>query len=374
VDLERLYLVERLSAMKIANAYNLHYKSQKVAESTILYYLNRNGIKRRDPAELARKVNETIVDEWVARYRAGESLKQIAGGDVSPVTVWNHLRLRGLSLRNKVEAQIQAVTKHERRPFAGDVVERAYLMGLRFGDLDAVKHGRAVRLRVSTTHPAMAELFESLFSSYGLVHRYPRRAKLTKYEWTLECDLDDTFQFLLQKVGLNELGRMTKQEFLGFLAGFFDAEGSIYYHKKDGWGGFEWTLANTDRQILVLIGAKLRRLSLHPKLWENRSARKGIMGSPGFTSPAPLWRLGVWRFREVKSLLLQVPLRHREKLARARVSALLEYRAGGDDRQAVLEKWESMRNQFKDEVSDFIRNAREELESRRENQLKESPI
>lgn len=37
-------------------------------------------------------------------------------------------------------------------------------MGLRYGDFDAVRHGRAVRIRVSTTHPAMAELFDSLLS------------------------------------------------------------------------------------------------------------------------------------------------------------------------------------------------------------------
>ena len=62
------------------------------------------------------------------------------------MTVWNHLRARGEKLRDKVEAQIQAVTRHEKRLFSGDRIERAYLMGLRYGDLDAVRHGRAIRL------------------------------------------------------------------------------------------------------------------------------------------------------------------------------------------------------------------------------------
>ena len=49
-----------------------------MAESTVLYHLKRNGIRRRDAAELARKVTAAMEDEWVKRYQAGESLKKIA--------------------------------------------------------------------------------------------------------------------------------------------------------------------------------------------------------------------------------------------------------------------------------------------------------
>jgi hypothetical protein len=92
-DLERLYLVEKLSAAKISERYGLigRYKTPKVAESTVLYHLKKSGIARRDPAEHIRKVTEQMEDEWVRRYEAGESLKDIAGGQVGPVTVWNHL-------------------------------------------------------------------------------------------------------------------------------------------------------------------------------------------------------------------------------------------------------------------------------------------
>ena len=65
-DLERLYSGEKLSAAKIAEAYGLKYRSPKVAESTILYHLKKNGIQRRDRAEHIRKVTEEMVDGWVA--------------------------------------------------------------------------------------------------------------------------------------------------------------------------------------------------------------------------------------------------------------------------------------------------------------------
>src|SRR5580658_9094520 len=115
-DLERMYVGERLSAMKISNLYGLNYPNPKSGEAMILYHLKRQGISRRDCAEHVRKVTEEMVEGWVKRYEAGESLKQIAANEFSPVTVFLHLRKRGLQLRDKVEAQIEAVTKHARKP------------------------------------------------------------------------------------------------------------------------------------------------------------------------------------------------------------------------------------------------------------------
>lgn len=181
-DLKRLYLDQKLSASKMASVYGLKYASAKTAESTILYHLKRNGISRRDPAAHIRKVTGTMVDEWVVRYRKGESLKQIAGDAVDAVTVYNHLHKRGIQLRDKVEAQIEAVTKHKRIPFAGDMKERVYLVGLTIGDFYIQRHGRAIRARVSTTHPKMAELFRDLFSPHGPVYEYPKENTVTGYE------------------------------------------------------------------------------------------------------------------------------------------------------------------------------------------------
>jgi hypothetical protein len=196
-DLERMYLVERLSAAKIAMAYGLKYRSPKVAESTVLHQLKKNGIARRDRAEHVRKVTSAMVDEWVRRYEGGESLKRIAGEQYSSVSVMLHLEKRGVDRREKVEAQIRAVTKHEKRPFVGGLLERAYLIGFRYGDLHVVRHGRAVRARVSTTHPAMVQLFFDLFGKYGPIYKYPSRSSLTEFEWSLDCDLDPSFEFML---------------------------------------------------------------------------------------------------------------------------------------------------------------------------------
>ncbi|HXW37596.1 MAG TPA: hypothetical protein VEJ36_06835, partial [Nitrososphaerales archaeon] len=125
-DLEELYVRQRLSAAKIAERYGLRYASPKTAESTILYHLKRAGIARRDAAEHIRTVTPEMVDEWVRRYGAGESLKDISGSLVSPATVFNHLRRRGVELRDKVDAQIVKVTKFQKSAFNGEEAERMY--------------------------------------------------------------------------------------------------------------------------------------------------------------------------------------------------------------------------------------------------------
>ena len=366
-DLERLYSVERLSAAKIADVYGVTpmYKSPKVAESTILYHLKRNGIQRRDSAEHVRKVTEKMVDDWVAKYQAGLSLKQIAGDAVDPVTVWNHLKARGLTLRDKVEAQIQAVTKYERRPFGGDRIERAYLMGLRYGDLHVVRHGRATRVRVSTTHPALANLFESLFSPYGHVHWYPRKAKLTGYEWSLECDLDKSFDFLLEKLNPMEVDSLRSNEFKAFLAGFFDAEGSIFLHEKSAGKTPEIAIRNTDVALLRKIEQRIRDMRISSKLtWGEQDP-----GRLGGNARGEIWTLSIWRFVSVRHLLELLPLRHQEKVAKSRIAVLFDAPSSSPRSAALEQEWERLACAIDESRNGFVRKAEAALRGEASNTL-----
>ncbi len=346
--------------MKIAKVYDLHYNNPKVAESTILYHLKRNGIRRRDAATHVRKVTKAMVDEWVRRYQAGESLKQIAEGNLSPVTVYLHLHKQGFQLRDKVEAQIKAVTKYERKPFQGDNIEKAYLMGLRYGDLNAVRHGRAIRVRVSTTHPAMADLFESVFSPYGYVHRYPREAKLVGYEWSLECDLGQSFEFLLMRATSEELETFSEQEFVGFLAGIFDAEGSFHLHRKTRWYDPEVCFSNGDSDLLESLKARLVGLGYHCSLvWRKQQQdRNGVSGG------SLMGRVEILRFREAQRLARLIPIRHAEKTKRRKLLLALEFGSPSEERIETAIKWRELSQQIRLEVHSFIESAEIQLLSR----------
>jgi hypothetical protein len=349
-DLERLYVEEHLSAMKISDRYGLIYPNPKSGETLILYHLKRHGISRRDAAEHIRKVTEEMVDVWVKRYNAGDSLKKVAGEEVSPVTVFNHLRKRGLQLRDKVEAQIIAVSIHEKSHFSGDPLEKAYMRGYARGDLWITTHGRAVRARTATTHPAMLELFTNLFSPYGPVYEYPRNAKLTGFEWSIDADLDESFDFLLIA---EEDYYADKAIFLSFLAGFFDAEGSIVYHKKRWGGGFEVNMTNMDLPLLQKITAKLVEFGFHPILNKKTyDPTKRKIAGPGW-----IWRLELVRYEDINKLLRCMPLRHREKVLKTAIAIKLPYRASIPERAEVIEQWEVLLQKIEDEVRGSIRAA-----------------
>ena len=352
-DLQRLYVERHLSAMRIANVYGLKYASPKTAESTVLYHLKRNGIVRRDAADHVRKVSPAMVDEWIRRYQNGESLKRIAGKEVDAVTVWNHLKARGIILRDKVEAQIKAVSKYDRRPFDGNEVERAYLTGLRYGDLNVVRHGRAIRVRVSTTHPAMAELFEALFSPYGHVFRYPRRAELTGFEWSLECDLDHGFGFLLEKARIDAIDSLSAMEFFAFLAGFFDAEGSIYLHWKSSRFSPELSLSNTDDPLLRCINERLVGVGISPNLRQDRQ-REGRIGG---TSASTIWKVKIWRFEDVKRLLVVLGFKHSEKLEKKRLALGLTQPPMTSTNLEIWKKWDDLGREIRRGCQEFIRRA-----------------
>jgi len=356
-DLERLYLGEKLSAAGIAEVYGLKYKSPKVAESTVLYQLKRNGIRRRDPAEHIRKVTDEMVDEWVRRYESGESLKRIAGSAVSPVTVWSHLKGRSIELRDKVQAQIQAVSKYERKPFQGGNIEKAYLMGLRYGDLNAVRHGRAIRVRVSTTHPAMAKLFQTLFAPYGFVHSYPRKANLTGFEWTLEADLDQSFEFLLEKASMQELQGFSSLEFKSFLAGLFDAEGTLYLHRKRFGKSFEFCINSGDEILLEFIRDRLYGADFHPIIDSRIQDPERL----GYHKEGRMLRLSLFRKTEVCRILQEVRLRHSEKLIKAVLITQEACLNQGPVGEETVRKWVDLTHSIKQERDEFVKEAQQRL-------------
>ncbi len=303
-DLHRLYVDERLSASKIAKVYGRKYASPKTAESTILYHLKKNGISRRDPAAHVRKVTETMVDGWVARYQKGESLKQIAGDDLTPVTVYNHLRKRGVELRDKVEAQISAVRRFEKTSFDGDATEKAYLLGFTRGDLAVSRHGRAIRVKTSSTHPGMIDLVLSLILPHGPARVYPQFSERTGYEWTVEGELDSTFEFLFTEKDIPPSLGAPREVLLAYLAGLFDSEGSVWLAEGRSFAP-RVSFTNKDSSMLDWIEDALTVMGFHS--WRSSPDKNHTQ------------QTHLWRNREILVLLRMLPLRHPEKKAKARL-------------------------------------------------------
>jgi LAGLIDADG-like domain len=341
-DLQHLYVEQKLSAAKIARAYGVTYSSDKTAESTILYHLKKNGISRRDAAAHVRKVTDSMVDEWIDRYQKGESLKQIAGSSIDPVTVFNHLHKRGIRLRDKVEAQIKAVKKFEKSSFDGDAVEKAYMLGLVRGDLAVARHGRAIRVKTSSTHPAMMELVLSLVAPYGPTRVYPRFSKMVGYEWTVEGELDQSFEFLFSEKDVPPTESAADEMILGYLAGLFDAEGSIWMRKGRPFAP-RLSFTNKDASMLDWVESQLTRLGLH----HSRSLpdKKGVLHTR------------LWRNDDVLRVLRYLPLKHPEKKAKTRLII-----NGERNRTGLARKWECLLAHIDEDILEFVRLAKSESE------------
>ncbi len=405
-DLRRLYVEERLSAAKIALAYGRKTANRRSAAELVMYYLKKYGIERRDRVEELRKQTKSTVDAWSARYPYDESashdmsaeegavlellrvpnlsiehLNELAKKRVDAVMrrLYHERRLSendishlignktggyvawlfgllGIPTRDFEEARITAIGEkvriYERKPFDGTDEDKAYMLGLKHGDLHAyVPFGEAVRVSTSTTHPALSDLFAQLFSPYGHVSKYPRYKKDTNtYEWNLQAILDKSFGFLLEsRDECREWVIRKDTTILSYLAGLMDAEGNIRIYPNPRTIGIIVSIWNTDTGLIEFANKCLKKLGYRP-MRPYLDKRKGGKSS-GFQieRKKDYWRLQLGRFDEAQSLLRRVPLRHREKVEKKELALSV---AKGDLYENVSSKVATLIDSFDQEAAE----------------------
>jgi hypothetical protein len=128
-------------------------------------------------------VDEQLSSREVARLRG-----------CSKTAVLSALRRHGIDRRPPRLEPIYA-----RQSFAGDPLEKAYLIGFRDGDLHVHKanhleSSRTIVIACASARPEQLELIHSLFEPYGRgnVSTTPRQSVIT-------CWVDLSFSFLLSK-------------------------------------------------------------------------------------------------------------------------------------------------------------------------------
>lgn len=232
-------------------------------------------------------------------------------------------RKLGIKPRDFEEARLKGihekVRKYERKPFDGTDEDKAYLLGLRHGDLSAyVPFGDVTRVSTSTTHPALADLFTNLFSPYGHVYKHPRYKKDTKsYEWNFQAILDESFGFLLDtRDKWREWIASKDSRMLSYLAGLVDAEGNVGIYPNSRTTAITVAIHNTDQDLVGFVHRCLTQLGYNP-LAPYLAKRAGFI-SPGFhiAMKKDYYRVLIATFEYSQALLRNLPLRHREKTDR----------------------------------------------------------
>jgi hypothetical protein len=188
-------------------------------------------------------------------------------------TVWRAMESFGIERRKLSEA----VRKHQRKDFSENKSEKAYLIGLRLGDLWVKKNkpglgSKTVVVSCHSSRQEQVELVKSLFSEYGHV----RTTYSSKGTIRVMCYMNTSFDFLLPKKDQIPFWIMRQSGwFLSFLAGYVDAEGSfcVDRHERPS-----FQLKSYDINILKGISRFLPRLGVEcngPRLAQSRGSPTG---------------------------------------------------------------------------------------------------
>jgi len=79
----------------------------------------------------------------------------------------------------------------------------------------------------------------------------------------------------------------------------------------------------------------------------------------------PMWRVGLWRHGEVRRFLQEIPIRHPEKTAKAKIALQLDFKPDYRERERTLSEWNSLKCRIRADVLEYIRKAGEEFNRRR---------
>ena len=293
----------------------------------------------------------------------GMSLNDVAlllGNKTSGYTSWLYRQL-GVPCRPFEEARLKGIRekrrKYERKPFDGTDEDKAYLLGLRHGDLSVSKPWKGVvRVSTSSTHPAMVSLFRSLFERYGHVYQHPRYKKdFDSFEWNLSTIVDESFDFLFQE--LEDIKPWLESDHklvLAYLSGLLDADGSIVTTKdKRGHCLLFACYNNSNLKLLNWVRDKLREMGYPTSLCINK--RKGVRSKRyGIIHREDYWQLTIFGISKVQLFLHAIHPRHSEKLQRMTVAMKVRK---GDLYSTLAGEIMGLRSRIKEEVSESVKQA-----------------
>ena len=222
----------------------------------------------------------------------------------------------------------------------------------------------SVMARVSTTHPAMLELFTQIFEKYGHCSTRPREVFLTGYDWQSRTYLDNSFNYLINKP---QRVPVTAIEFYAFLAGLSDSDGSWVITHNGIRMTYAFQITSEEHDLMRSVKSELEILAYHPTLHlDRRKGMKkiihGVFGPREITLSKDMWLLRVQRLAEVSLLASKVlPFsRHREKIEKMQTILSTKTR----DWSSIEPTVKNHRKRVKEEVSESIRKAAIEYKAR----------
>jgi len=272
-QLINLYKEKHLSIKEISFILDL-------AVSTIHRKLYRYGIKVRP---IGKKRTDITLLKLRPLMEKNLTIKEIARHfNCNWYTIKRKMDECGVGHRRKGNS----ITHYPKKNFSGDLLEAAYLIGFRLGDLEAKKEGNLIYIKMSTTRQEQVKLFKELFSRYT----YIRKSKPDRFNAVkLDCYLNNSFSFLLVKKDFISSWVYDNSKYMSaFAGGYIDAEGSFGINQKKG----RFQMASYDKNILHKLHEWLNTLKeISPKILLIAKKRKKRSNLTRFNKD--LWRLNI---------------------------------------------------------------------------------
>ncbi|MDD5182313.1 MAG: LAGLIDADG family homing endonuclease [Candidatus Nanoarchaeia archaeon] len=294
--LVQLYIDQNLPSTKICKLFGC-------CKATILKRLKENKIHLRAPGHKRVDVSKTELQEFYLKKKmSSRKISKVFGCHYS--TIDRKLKKYEFNLRDRADSHII----YPRRKFSGDLLEHAYLLGFTIGDLRTKTGGscsKTIYVACGSTQESQLELFKNLFQKYGRIW-----SKRCKGKINMEAYLDLSFSFLLNKKAGNWIFENNKT-FYSFLAGFSDAEGSVFVSN----GKARYSLGNYDSPLLNKIKIKLEQLGFICTKLQCDNLR-GYVGKDGYCRNHDYWHFCINRKQHLLSLFecLAPYIKHPQKI------------------------------------------------------------
>jgi predicted DNA-binding protein YlxM (UPF0122 family) len=309
-QLTNWYLKDKFSMFQIAEKLGCTH-------SAIVYKLRKFGIKSRGHLGLTKPIKLTKDGFEYLYYKRGLSLKKISN--------IAHCSESGLERRFKTynlksRTTQNRTTRIKKFDFSGDLIEKAYLIGFRLGDLNIMKRVSVTQVRCSSSVYAQIRLIKQLFSKYSS----PKIRKFIDYKfnipkWDIVFLVNKSFDFLIPKQDkIPNWIQRDKNLFFSFLAGYSDAEGSFLIRKgkpknKIGFGIYE--VGSQQKNIIIQIWENLSKYNIQVS-YPIISKKAGYTQSNGMRNNKDFWHLSTARKVSVWKLIQEIKpfIKHPNKI------------------------------------------------------------
>ena len=327
-NIKKLYFKDEFSLRQIAR--EIGFSATTIRKNMLGWNIQRRPSTKRD---IIKPSKQDLEELYLNKKYCMEKIAEILNVNTTTVCKWI----------NNYNIPVRKF-KYEKFDFSGNPHEKAYLKGLAWGDFHVHKHCRQVAVEISTTHPAMIELFFQIFKNYGTpTKRVKYNKKFNRYQWRGDVYLNKSFDFLL-----NKDYNIDNEYFYYFLARFFDAEGTLHIYNNHGFIGLSLLIYNSNKKLLEIFKNRLEKDGFHPKL--SLFSKKGTKNSDNYYQGVDLFAIRLHTNNEVLDLLNKMPIKHREKREKLKIASSINNSNKWSD---IEEQINLLRMNIKNEVKDF---------------------